>query len=183
MPGFLAGLRADPSTGDAAVVFANATTGMPAGIDAGLMADLAECEPVLPEPWRPARVGEGVLELLGPWYWGPSALVVRAEDDGLTLGGLGGRARTSRFRPGGDGTFVGLDGYYAGETLRVVRRPDGSIDHLDLASFVITRAPYDPGTDVPGGVDRAGWNTGGRTSRPTRSPPRARVPSADGPCL
>ena len=161
MPGFLAGLRADPSSGDAAVVFANATSGLAAAVDADLLALLAQNEPLLPEPWRPSSVGEGVEELLGPWYWGPSSLAVRADAEGFTLGGLGGRARTSRFRPDGEGGFVGLDGYYAGETLRVVRRDAGSVDHLDLASFVITRAPYDPETAVPGGVDPAGWHAPG----------------------
>ena len=29
---------------------------------------------------------------------------------------------------------------------------------LDLASFRLTRTPYDPGADVPGGVDEAGWS-------------------------
>ena len=157
MPGFLAGLRADPSSGDAAVVMANATSGMPGALDAELLAIVAEAEPRLPEPWVPRPVADDVVELLGPWYWGPSALALRADADGFTLGGLGGRARTSRFRRDGEGGFVGLDGYYAGETLRVVRRPDSTIDHLDLASFVITRGPYDPATDVPGGVDPAGW--------------------------
>ena len=53
--------------------------------------------------------------------------------------------------------WVGLDSYYAGEPLRVVRRGDGSVSHLDLASFRFTRTPYDPQADVPGGVDERGW--------------------------
>lgn len=44
-----------------------------------------------------------------------------------------------------------------GETLRVVRRADGSVDHLDLGSFVFTREPYESGAAVPGGVDAEGW--------------------------
>ena len=52
---------------------------------------------------------------------------------------------------------MGLDGYYAGETLRVVRRADGSIAHLDVGSFVFTREPYEPDSGVPGGVDKEGW--------------------------
>ena len=47
--------------------------------------------------------------------------------------------------------------YYAGELLRAVRRPDGSVSHLDLGSFVFTRQPYDEGAPVPGGVDAEGW--------------------------
>ena len=34
---------------------------------------------------------------------------------------------------------------------------DGSVSHLDLASFRFTRTPYDPEADVPGGVDESGW--------------------------
>ena len=48
-------------------------------------------------------------------------------------------------------------GYYTGETLRVLRRDDGSVSHLDLATFRFTRTPYDPEADVPGGVDEQGW--------------------------
>ena len=39
----------------------------------------------------------------------------------------------------------------------MVRRDDGSVSHLDLGSFVFTRAPYEPGEAVPGGVDKEGW--------------------------
>ena len=59
--------------------------------------------------------------------------------------------RASRFRPRGDGTWRGLDGYFAGETLRVTP------ELLTLATFVFTRTPYDPAQPVPGGVDPAGW--------------------------
>ena len=52
---------------------------------------------------------------------------------------------------------MGLDGYYAGETLRVVRDPDGAVSHLDLGSFVFTREPYAPADVVPGDVDPGGW--------------------------
>ncbi|BFO22967.1 hypothetical protein SHKM778_93550 [Streptomyces sp. KM77-8] len=52
---------------------------------------------------------------------------------------------------------MGLEGYYAGEPLTPVRRPDGSLSHLDLGSFVFTRQPYDEAAPVPGGVDPEGW--------------------------
>jgi hypothetical protein len=50
-----------------------------------------------------------------------------------------------------DGRVVGTSGYHAGETLHVVRRPDGSVGHLDVATFIFTRTPYDPEAPVPGG--------------------------------
>ena len=53
-------------------------------------------------------------------------------------------------------TFV--DGDHTGEPLRVVRRADGTVSHLDLASFRFTRTPYDRDADIPGGVDEPGWS-------------------------
>jgi hypothetical protein len=41
--------------------------------------------------------------------------------------------------------------------MEVRRRPDGSVSHLDIASFRFTRTPYDPDADIPGGVDPDGW--------------------------
>ena len=68
-----------------------------------------------------------------------------------------GSGRGSRFRRVGEDLWEGLDGYHTGEPLRVVRRADGAVSHLDLASFRFTRTPYDPEADVPGGVDDLGW--------------------------
>jgi hypothetical protein len=31
-----------------------------------------------------------------------------------------------------------------------VRRPDGTVSHLDIATFVYTRVPYDPQAPIPG---------------------------------
>lgn len=158
MPGFLALLRVDVETGDGLVAFTNSTAGLSPTFAPRLMADLAEHEPATPSPWHATTVGGELFELVGPWYWGPSAFELVATADGwLRLGPKGTGGRASRFRPTGDGAWVGLDGYYAGEPLRVVRREDGSVSHLDLASFRFTRTPYDPRADVPGGVDEGGW--------------------------
>jgi hypothetical protein len=84
--------------------------------------------------------------------------MLRVTADGLVaLAPLAGGGRRSRFRANGDGTWTGLEGYFAGEALRPVRRPDGSVSHLDLGSFVFTRQPYDSEAPVPGGVDPEGW--------------------------
>ncbi|WP_369070579.1 serine hydrolase domain-containing protein [Kineococcus terrestris] len=160
MPGFVALLRVDPATGEGLVALTNSTTGF-GDLARSLQEVLDRLEPALPAPWAPAAVPADVLELVGPWYWGPAALAVRARGDGgFELAALQGRARASRFAREQDG-WVGLDGYYAGERLRVVRAADGSVGHLDLASFRLTRAPYDPDGDVPGGVDPGGWRPGG----------------------
>ncbi|MDH6124785.1 serine hydrolase domain-containing protein [Kitasatospora sp. GP82] len=162
MPGFLAALWVSEADDVAAVVLANATSGTPtATIAADLIRIVAEHEPRFPEPWRPLPEADPeLLALTGPWYWGPSAHVLRLRADrALELGPIGGAGRGARFRAEADGTWTGLDGYYAGETLRVVRAADGTVSHLDIGSFVLTRAPYDPSAPIPGGVDPRGWQT------------------------
>ncbi|MCQ9131093.1 serine hydrolase domain-containing protein [Streptomyces hilarionis] len=160
VPGFLATLLVGVEDDVAAVVLANCTSGlMTSQVAADLVRIVAESEPRIPEPWRPlSEAADSILELAGQWHWGTSPIALRVTADGLlSLGPVSGGGRRSRFRPNGDGTWTGLDGYYAGEILRVVRRADGSVEHLDLASFVFTRRPYEESAAVPGGVDPAGW--------------------------
>ncbi|GAA1314347.1 serine hydrolase domain-containing protein [Streptomyces sanglieri] len=160
LPGFLAALWISVEDDVAAVVLTNTTAGlMVGGVAADLVDIVAEAEPRIPEPWRPlSEVDAELLALTGPWYWGTRANVLRmAPYGGLELGPLQGAGRGARFTAQPDGTWTGLDGYYAGETLRVVRNSDGSVNHLDLGSFVFTREPYDPAAAVPGGVDEGGW--------------------------
>ncbi|MFJ2397550.1 serine hydrolase domain-containing protein [Streptomyces sp. NPDC087843] len=160
LPGFMAALVIGVRDDVAAVVLTNCTSGpRPLTVAADLVRIVAEAEPRIPEPWRPApEIDPSVLELAGPWYWGTQGCALHLTADGMIeLGPLAGAGRRSRFRPNGDGTWTGLDGYYTGEPLRAVRRPDGSLSHLDLGSFVFTRQPYDQSAPVPGGVDPEGW--------------------------
>ncbi|MEV0453966.1 serine hydrolase domain-containing protein [Catellatospora methionotrophica] len=162
MPGFLCTLWVAPADGLGGVVFANTTSGISIG---GVCADLvritAEHEPRIPDAWAPLpSYDPALLDLVGPWYWGPGALVIRLRAEGdLELAPLPGPGRGSRLKAQADGTWLGLDGYYAGETLRAVRDADGAVTHLDLGSFVLTRQPYGSDT-VPGGVDPLGWRGG-----------------------
>ena len=151
MPGFLAGVFVDPEERTGAVMLAGTTSGLDPLVP-GLLADLRAAEPRVVEAWTPSPAPVPLSDL-GVWFWGPAPYVLRAVAGGLLhLGPLPGRSgRASRFVARGDGTWVGLDGYYAGETLRI------AADHLELATFVFTRQPYDPAAPVPGGVDPAGW--------------------------
>ncbi|MHC8423909.1 serine hydrolase domain-containing protein [Streptomyces sp. NB004] len=160
LPGFLANLTLSVDDDVAAVVLTNCTSGpLLGGVGADLVRIVAETEPRIPEPWRPLPEADAaVLELAGQWYWGTHAFALRlTPDGGVSLEPLSGQGRRSRFRANTDGSWTGLEGYYAGELLRAVRRPDGSVSHLDLGSFVFTRQPYDAGASVPGGVDPDGW--------------------------
>ncbi|MEV0644475.1 serine hydrolase domain-containing protein [Phytomonospora sp. NPDC050363] len=159
MPGFVSGIVVDRERCSGAVALLNCTMSPKAGVAGLLLSALDELEPPVPGEWSPeSGVDVSLLEVTGPWYWGASPSAVRLLRDGwLELSVLGGRGRGSRFRPNGDGTWTGLDGYYAGEVLRVVRGEDGVVRHLDLGTFVYTREPYGPAGSVPGGVDEGGW--------------------------
>jgi CubicO group peptidase (beta-lactamase class C family) len=159
MPGFVATLvRAESGTG--ALVMANSTAGVAVvGLALDLIKTLDSLEPALPAEWEPlTSVNADLLELTGTWHWGPTPYTLRLHDGGwLELVPTGGVGRASRFRPAGDGTWTGVDAYYAGETLRVCRDSSGAVTHLDLATFVFTRLPYSPTGPIPGGVDPHGW--------------------------
>ncbi len=163
MPGFLASVVVDPATTTGALALTNATAGV--GVSA-LTTDLLKLvddyEPALPAEWRPlSEASPELLALTGQWYWGPMVFVLRLMAGGwVDLRPASGNGRGSRFRPTGEGTWVGLDGYYAGETLRLHHHEDGSVSHLDLATFIFTRTPYDPKAPIPGGVDPRGWRPG-----------------------
>jgi CubicO group peptidase (beta-lactamase class C family) len=152
MPGFLAGVFVDREEQTGAVSLANTTSGLDAVVF-GLLDDLRAAEPRIVEPWQSAP-SPVPLDRLGVWFWGPSPYALRSVGGGLLhLGPLPGRVgRASRFASRDDGTWVGLDGYFAGETLRIAE------DHLNLDTFVFTRTPYDPDAPVPGGVDERGWH-------------------------
>jgi len=158
MPGFLASVFVDRGEAFGTVTLANGTS----GLDPLLLTDLHELvrtrEPHVGPAWQPLEtVDEGVLALVGTWFWGTSSYGLRLTSDGLLhLLPLLGGGRGSRFRDRGDGTFVGLDGYHAGEVLQVVRQ-DGDVVALDLGSFIFSRTPYDPAAPHPGGVHPEGW--------------------------
>lgn len=157
MPGHLAALFVNRDSGRGVALLTNATTGC---APEALARDLAEgtaCEPP-PRPWSPTdSVPEAARELTGIWFWGNTAFDVRWHNHGLEFHELAGRGLSDRFEAAADG-FVGVDGYHRGERLRVVRRPadadaagePGDIAHLEAATFVYTRVPYDPQAPIPG---------------------------------
>ena len=164
MPGFLASVVVDPATTTGALAMTNTTAGV--GVSA-LTFDLIkladEYEPALPVEWVPQpSVPSALLALTGEWFWGPIPFVLRLLGDGwLDLRPASGAGRGSRFRPVREDVWEGLEGYYAGETLRLHRHADGSPHHMDLATFVFTRTPYDPTAPIPGGLDMGTWPTEG----------------------
>jgi CubicO group peptidase (beta-lactamase class C family) len=153
MPGFLAALHVDPDSGIGSAVLTNATTGIDArDLAVRLIEGDPDADDERPAPWRPTVVlPPELLGVPGVWFWGNSAYDVRWHNDGLELRSMArGGVVTDRFELV-DGVLRGVLGYHRGEHLDVVRRPGGSISHLECATFVYTRTPYDPYVDIPGG--------------------------------
>jgi CubicO group peptidase (beta-lactamase class C family) len=140
MPGFQSTGFADPLNHVGVVALTNATTGF-SGPELAL-ALLGGRTPAAVPPWRPTTtLPEWARELLGYWHWGNSAYEVRWSNDRLEWRDLARGALAEQFTLVGD-RIVGQAGYHHGETLHVVRRDDGSVDHLECATFVYTRDPY-----------------------------------------
>lgn len=161
MPGFLASVVVDPATTTGSLTLTNATAGVGvSSVSLDMLKLVDDYEPALPTEWRPVEsVNPDLLALTGQWFWGPFPFVLRLLSDGwVDLRPASGAGRGSRFRPNGEGKWTGLDGYYAGETLTL--HQDGETTHLDLATFIFTRTPYDPKAPIPGGVDERGWHPG-----------------------
>ncbi|HEX4976894.1 MAG TPA: serine hydrolase domain-containing protein [Nocardioides sp.] len=152
MPGFVCGVWVDPASLVGAVVLTNGGYGL-ADLASRTVHTVLDAEPPLAPEWQPAsEVPADLVELVGLWYWGHAPSLLRVEGDGFVLTPVDSPGRTLRFVRGEGDTFVGTRGYLEAETLRVVRRADGVVSHLECATFVYTRTPYDPEAPIPGGV-------------------------------
>jgi CubicO group peptidase (beta-lactamase class C family) len=144
MPGFQAALFVDPLNHAGVVALTNATTGF-SGTELAL-ALLGDHTPARVAPWVPTEeVPSWAEELLGYWHWGNSAYEVRWHLERLEWRDLARGGVAEQFGMVGE-RIVGLAGYHHGETLHVVRRDDGALDHLECATFVYTREPYPEGS-------------------------------------
>lgn len=150
MPGFVATCFVDRKRRTGVVAMSNATSGMRAAATAIRLLDVLETsEPTVPAPWRPVTVVPAEFaDLLGVWHWGMTPHVFELEGETLVVRKNG--LVVYRFAVV-DGEIVGTSGHHHGEKLRVVRNDDGSINHLDLRTFIFTRVPYDPAAPIPGG--------------------------------
>jgi CubicO group peptidase (beta-lactamase class C family) len=160
MPGFLCTLCVSPDDGIGGIALANATAGPDiSAVATDLVMIVADREPRAPARWKPLPEADpALLALTGLWYWGPRPYALRLlADRGLELSPVSGGGRASRFRAEPDGTWTGLDGYYTGETLRLMPGADGKAGHLDLGSFVFTREPYGADAPLAARPDPEGW--------------------------
>jgi D-alanyl-D-alanine carboxypeptidase len=153
VPGFVAGLFVDRARATAGVCLANAASGVHVqGLPLDLMRVLEELEPTLPDPWTPTvELPPSVRDVLGLWYWGNVAFTLSYQGDRLVGRMLSDRATWFTVGLVDQERLVGATGYFAGEELRAVHRADGTVGHLECATFIFTRSPYDPEAPIPGG--------------------------------
>ncbi|EON24023.1 MULTISPECIES: serine hydrolase domain-containing protein [Nocardioides] len=150
MPGFHAICLVDRDRRTGVVALVNGTAGVPvAGFGAALLEELEAWEPALPRPWVPNEtVPAELADALGVWHWGATPFVFACEGGDLVAR----RGQVEKWRfVAQEGRIVGSRGYHAGEELRVVRRSDGVVSHLDVGTFILTREPYEAGAPIPGG--------------------------------
>ena len=117
----------------------------------GLLADLRAAEPRVVEAWTPSPSPGAARPASASGSGGRRPTSCARSAAGCCTSGRcpAATAGPAASRRADDGAWVGLDGYFAGETLRIAE------DHLDLDTFIFTRTPYDPEAPVPGGVDEA----------------------------
>jgi hypothetical protein len=152
VPGFIAGLFVDRARRTGAVCLANGGEGVRAqGFPIDLLHLLEELEPTVPPAWTPnVEVPPAVQDVLGLWFWGNQASTMSYEDGRIVVRVVRQGLPWCTFRLDESGRILGATGYFAGERLTAVRRDDGSVGHLECATFVFTRTPYDPEAPIPG---------------------------------
>ncbi len=155
MPGYCCGVLADVDSRAGAIVLSNGAYGL-GPLAREVLETVLDREPPMPPEWQPVTaVPEDVRDVVGTWHWGHAPSVLRWDGRELSLDPATGPGRSMRFVPTAEpDTWLGTSGYLTGETLRAVRRADGTVGHLEGATFVYTRAPYDPDAPIPGGSPR-----------------------------
>ena len=149
MPGFLASLFVDPATRDGCVLLTNATSGI--GTEWVPRMLLGDDAPDAVEPWQPtSRCPSRSAACPGCG----SGATPRS-----SCAGTGGRLRLHELGDPDDAYVFELRGdRIVGDRGLPPRRDPPrtpprrrSVSHLECATFVYTRVPYDPDVAIPGG--------------------------------
>lgn len=145
MPGQVTCALVDRESGTGAISLLNAPpTPDPVGFTAGLAAYAIEHDPVEPEPWRPGTsVPDELVGVLGRWYaeGSPHDFSVRRGTLEARVPNAPTSAPPSVFERVGDDLYRTKSGREVGEPLRISRNPDGSVSHLNWATYRFTREP------------------------------------------
>ena len=145
MPGHLAGLVVNRTTGIGAVVLTNTSAGgRPEALALDLAKEAIDALPSEPDGWRPGEAApEDVQALLGRWWSEGSELVVSWRGGRLEarlVDGPPGRETSYLERLDAD-RWRCVEGRERGELLRVVRAADGSVEKMYFATYPLRREP------------------------------------------
>jgi hypothetical protein len=145
MPGYVAQLVVHRRSRLGVIVFVNAygLTGTHIR-DVALQALTAvlDTEPEPVTPWRPGAPPTGeAAQLCGRWWWMGREFEIVADGAGIVMTAMTGRTEPWRFEREGADRWRGRTGENAGELLQVRREADGTVSHLDIATFVFGRDP------------------------------------------
>ncbi|GLY07452.1 serine hydrolase domain-containing protein [Actinoplanes sp. NBRC 101535] len=142
MPGYVAHLVVHRRSRFGVVAFANAYGLGDLSIrEVSLRALTAvlDGEPAEITPWRATPPPSGDrAELCGRWWWMGREFQVVPDGDGLLMTGT---AQPTLFTREAPDRWRGVEGGNEGEILTVLRAPDGTVDRLDIATFVFSRDP------------------------------------------
>jgi CubicO group peptidase (beta-lactamase class C family) len=142
MPGYVAHLAVHRGSRLGVIVFANAygLTGTSIKeVSLATLTTVLDSEPPAVPAWRPPAAPRGeAAEVCGRWWWMGREYELSTDGDGLLMTGPHHHTRFVREAPD---RWRGITGNDEGEILALVRAPDGTVDHIDIATFVYRRDP------------------------------------------
>ena len=146
MPGYVSHLVVHRPSRTGVIAFANSYGLRGTSIRAlslEVLTTVLDAEPVAPKPWRPAPPPDGeTAELCGRWWWMGGEFEVAADGPELVMAPVGHSARPAwRFVREDRDRWRGTAGMNTGEVLAVLRGADGTVERLDIATFVFSRDP------------------------------------------
>jgi CubicO group peptidase (beta-lactamase class C family) len=149
MPGYLAVLAVHRPSGTGAVAFANAyrLKGFNiADIGLSIVESVLDTEPASPPaPWRPGTPAPPeVAPLCGRWWWMGHEVEARWDEPAQQLVLNPDDGEPWRFDREGPDRWRGRTGDNAGEVLLVRRNGSGTVQALDIATFIFTRDEFSP---------------------------------------
>ncbi|MGN6325370.1 serine hydrolase domain-containing protein [Pseudolysinimonas sp.] len=143
-PGGITGVFSHRESGTTGVVLTNNTGSKdPAGTAIRLGAHVVAHDPAPLDPWTPGTAVPGLEPLVGLWFseGAPFTFRIRSGRLEAVVGGPESSSPPSVFEPDGTDAFRTVAGRERGERLTVRRRPDGSVQALNWATYRFTREP------------------------------------------
>jgi hypothetical protein len=142
MPGFIARLYFSPSEKVVVAALTNESEAALGELGLALVRTVVAEWPVAPEPWRTGEPPpDEVVPLLGAWFLEASRVVFLWREGKLEAryDGMLDWEPSAVFEQESDDRWRTVSGPEHGESLRIQRGPDGSVDRMVWAGYPVTR--------------------------------------------